>query len=344
MTDVTETAATYDAAEELLDRRTPVQRIQSTLHQLPWISPTVVLIISLVVFGLMNHNFISPFNLGLITQQTAITGTLAIGQALIILTAGIDLSVGAIMVFASMVMAKTAFENHLAGWLSLLLGIAIGSIAGMLNGVLITRVKLPPFIVTLGTLGVFTSLTLLYATGREVRGTELDPLLKVLGDPIKLGGFTITKGVVLMLVMYAIFAYILRYTAWGRHVYAVGDDPDAARLAGIEVDRVLLSVYAVAGLIFGIGAWVLIGRVGTASPNNGENVNLDTITAVVIGGLSLFGGRGRIIGALLGALIVSAVSSGLTISGLDPAYKVGAIGLLIIGAVTADQWIRSARA
>jgi fructose transport system permease protein len=321
-----------------------MQRLQSLFHRFPWISPLIVLVIVMIFFSLLKSTYLTPGTMGTLFQQTAVTGTLAVGQALIILTAGIDLSVGAIMVFASMVMAKTAFENGLPGFVSLLLGLVVGLIAGMLNGVLVTRFKLPPFIVTLGTLGIFTSLTLLYATGREVRGSEMPPLLTSLGVPIKFGEFTITWGVVLTLALYGVFAYVLRYTAWGRHVYAVGDDPDAARLAGIEVDRVLLSVYAVAGLIFAIGSWVLIGRLNSAGPNNGEGVNLDTITAVVIGGMSLFGGRGRLVGAFVGAFIVNAVNLGLTIAGLDQAYKTGVIGVLILLAVLADQWIRKARA
>jgi fructose transport system permease protein len=147
-----------------------------------------------------------------------------------------------------------------------------------------------------------------------------------------------------MLVLYAVTAYALRYTAWGTHVYAVGDDPDAARLAGIQNNRVILSVYVVAGLIFAIGGWVLIGRISAASPNSGIDANLDSITAVVIGGTSLFGGRGRVVGSLIGALIVTAVDHGLSIAGQDQAYKNLTIGALIIVAVTADQWIRKARA
>jgi len=296
------------------------------------------------VFSVVAPNFATLSNFGTITQQTAVIGTLAIGQTLIILTAGIDLSCGAIMVFTSMVMAKTAFENGVPGLPSLLLGVLVGGLAGFLNGILITRVNLPPFIVTLGTLGIFTSLTLLYATGRTVRNRELVPELKWLGKGLDLGGFTITTGVLVMLALYAIFAYVLRFTSWGTHVYAVGDDPDAARLAGIQVNRVLLSVYTVAGVIFALAAWVLIGRVNAASPNSGIDANLDSITAVVIGGTSLFGGRGRVVGTLIGALIVSVVESGLSIAGLDQAYKRLAIGILIIVAVAADQWIRRARA
>jgi fructose transport system permease protein len=337
-------SAGYDAAEDILDRRTPVQRFQTILHTYPWLSPALVLGIALIIFSSIAGNFATPSNLGTIAQQTAVVGTLAIGQTLIILTAGIDLSCEAIMVFSSMVMARTAYDQGLPGWPALLVGLVVGLLAGLANGLLITWINLPPFIVTLGSLGIFTSLTLLYATGRTVRDRELAPELLELGSPIDLGGFRLTYGVLVMLVLYAIFAYMLRYTAWGAHVYAVGDDPDAARLAGIQVQRVLLSVYSVAGLIFGVTAWVLIGRVGAASPNSGVDASLESITAVVIGGTSLFGGRGRIVGTLIGALIVGVVDNGLSIAGLDQAYKQLAIGFLIISAVTADQWIRRARA
>ncbi len=340
----TTTSTSYDAAEEFLGRTSPTQRLQAILHRYPWLSPLVVLLLAVVVFGVINSNFATPANLGTITQQTAVIGTLAIGQTLIILTAGIDLSCGAIMVFTSMVMAKTAFENGVPGIPALLLGIVVGGLAGLLNGLLITRIGLPPFIVTLGTFGIFTSLTLLYATGRTVRNRELAAELKWLGQPIDLGGFRLTTGVLVMLALYGVFAYVLRYTAWGTHVYAVGDDRDAARLVGIRVNRVILSVYAVAGVVYALAAWTLIGRVNAASPNSGIDANLDSITAVVIGGTSLFGGRGRVLGTLIGALIVSVVDSGLAIAGLDEAYKRLAIGALVILAVTADQWIRKARA
>jgi fructose transport system permease protein len=243
-----------------------------------------------------------------------------------------------------MVMAKTAFDQGFPGWAALIIGIAVGGLAGAFNGLLITRIKLPPFIVTLGTLGIFTSLTLLYATGRTVRNTELAGQLKWLGHATEIGGARVTTGVLVMVVLYAVFAYVLRYTAWGTHIYAVGDDPDAARLAGIQNNRVILSVYVVAGLIYAMAGWVLIGRVNAASPNSGIDANLDSITAVVIGGTSLFGGRGRVIGSLIGALIVTSVDHGLSVAGLDQNFKQLAIGSLIIVAVTADQWIRRARA
>ena len=143
-----------------------------------------------------------------------------------------------------------------------------------------------------------------------------------------------------MLVMYVVFAYVLGSTAWGRHIYAVGDDADAAGLAGIDVSRVKLSAYAVAGLVYGIGGWILLGRADTAGTNNASGANLDTITAVVIGGLSLFGGRGLVWGSLLGALIAVVYNTGLSLAGVNANYRLLAVGVLIVAAVALDQWIR----
>ena len=338
------TGPSYDAADEFLEPRNAAQRVQTALHRYPWLSPAIVLVLSVIVFGLLNSNFATPNNLSLITQQVAVVGALAVGQTLIILTAGIDLSCGAIMVFSSMVMAKTAFDSGIPGWLAILLGLLVGAAAGAFNGLLVTKVRLPPFIVTLGTLSIFTAFTLLYATGRTIRDSELATGLAWLGETFSLGGVRVTTGVLVMLVMYGVFAYVLRFTAWGRHVYAVGDDAEAARLAGIQVQRVLLSVYVVAGLLFALTGWILIGRVNAASPNSGIDANLDSITAVVIGGTSLFGGRGTVLGSLIGALIVGVFRNGLTLAGLDVNYQTLAVGVLVILAVSVDQWIRRARA
>jgi fructose transport system permease protein len=147
-----------------------------------------------------------------------------------------------------------------------------------------------------------------------------------------------------MLALFAVFFYALGNTAWGKHVYATGDDIEAARLAGIRTDRVLLSVYTVAGLIYAIGAWILIGRLASASPNVGIEYNLNSITAVVLGGTSLFGGRGLVVGTLVGALIVGVFQTGLQLGGVDVVWQGFAIGLLTLVAVSIDQWIRKVRA
>jgi fructose transport system permease protein len=339
----TQNIPTHDLAEEFLDRSTPLSRLRNILHRYPAISPAVVLVIAVIVFGLINPRFLYPANLSLITQQVAVVGTLALAQTLIILTAGIDLSVGAAMIFSSMVVAQTASVNGVPGALALVIGLFVGLAAGALNGFLVTRLRLPPFIVTLGTLNIFIALTLLYSNGATVRGADMPGILTATGLPISIGDVRITVGVLVMLALYIVVAFMLGRTAWGRHVYAVGDDKEAARLAGISVNKVLMSVYLAAGAILAIGAWVQIGRTNAASPNAGIDLNLDSITAVVIGGTSLFGGRGVVWGTLLGALIVGVFRSGLSLAGLDVLYQTLAVGVLIIVAVSVDQWIRKVR-
>ncbi len=332
-----------DAAELFMDRQTPIQRIQHALHKYPALGPAVVLVVAVIAFTIINPRFLNPANLSLITQQVAVVGALAVGQTLIILTAGIDLSVGAVMVLSSLVMAKTAVSLGVPGPIALLLGFVTGALAGLLNGFLVTKVRLPPFIATLGTLSIFTALALLYSNGQTIRGKAMPSLLTWTGDPIKVGGFTFTWGVLIMLALYVLFGFLLTRTAWGRHVYAVGDDKEAARLAGISVNRVLLSVYIIAGVVFAITAWILIGRIDAASPNAGDNANLDSITAVVIGGTSLFGGRGTVYGTLLGALIVGVFRNGISLAGYDVLYQTLVVGILVIVAVAVDQWIRKVR-
>jgi ribose/xylose/arabinose/galactoside ABC-type transport system permease subunit len=340
------TAAPQNSAAEELARRshTPIQRVQHLLHARPAISPAVVLVISVLVFSGLNSRFASANSLSLVIQQVAVVAALAVGQTLIILTAGIDLSVGAVTILSMMVMATVASKNHVPGFLALLIGLVLGVAAGFLNGFLVTRVKLPPFIVTLGSLGIFTAIGLLYSGGQSISSDKLPSLLNWTGNTFPIGSFRLTYGVVIVLVLYAVVAFALTQTAWGKHVYAVGDDAEASRLAGIRVSGVLLSVYVVAGLIYAIAGWILIGRAGAASPNALTDANLESITAVVIGGVSLFGGRGTLIGSLIGALIVGAFRSGLSLAGVNDQYRVMAVGALIIVAVSVDQWIRKVRA
>jgi fructose transport system permease protein len=308
------------------------------------------------LFNFGNERFLTPFNFSLISQQVLFVGTLAIGQTIIILTAGIDLSVGAIAVFASVIMGKLSADFGVPGVAAIGIGLLFGTSCGLLNGLLITRLRLPPFIVTLGTLSIFFALNLYVSASTTIDGRDMDPLLTITGTRIELPIINtgIPVSTLLMLGMFVIMGYVLRYTAWGRHIYATGDEPEASRLTGIRVDRVLLSVYAVAGFIYGIGAWFLLGRLGAASPQAGATANLDTITAVVIGGTSLFGGRGAIIGTLLGAILVGVARNGLAISKFtipftgeealviqfDPLWQTFTIGILIIVAVSLDQWVR----
>jgi fructose transport system permease protein len=333
------------AAEQFAQRQqSPLQRVQHLLHSHPSLSPLLVLVVAFIIFTLLNPAFAQPRTLSIVIQQVAVIAALAIGQTLVILTAGIDLSCGAIAILSMLVMANLSAKQGVPGALALAIGIAGGLLCGALNGVLVTRLKLPPFIVTLGTLSIFTAIALLYSGGQSVGRQRMSPLLSWTRTVVPIGPFSITTGVFIVIAMALIVSFILSQTSWGRHVYAVGDDIEAARLAGIQVNRVLLSVYTVAGLIFGITAWVAIGRAGGASANAITNGNLESITAVVIGGTSLFGGRGAIVGTMLGALIVYVFNLGLSLAGVDAQWRVLAVGVLIIVAVSLAQWLRKVKA
>jgi fructose transport system permease protein len=230
------------------------------------------------------------------------------------------------------------------GVIALLIGLVLALAAGALNGVLVTRLNLPPFIVTLGTLSIYTAIALLYSGGESIQAEHLPDILNFLGEGFGIGDFRLTWGIVLVVLIYVVIGFVLAQTAWGRYVYAVGDDPESARLSGVPSKRILLAVYAVAGLIYGLAAWILIGRAGAATPNAVPDANLQSITAVVIGGTSLFGGRGRLIGTAIGALIVQTLQFGLSQMGVDQQWRVLATGILVIIAVAVDQWIRKVKA
>ena len=325
-----------------------VDRFHHALHTTPALVPLIVLISSIAIFGmLLGSKFFSPFALTLILQQVQIVGIVAAAQSLVILTAGIDLSVGAIAVISSVVMGQFTFRYGLPAEIAVVCGLIVGTIIGYVNGWLVAVMKLPPFIVTLGMWQIVLAANFLYSANETIRSQTIAseaPILQLLGTTFKIGGAVFTFGVIFMLILVMVLSYILRHTAWGRHVYAVGDDPEAAELSGVNVRKTLISVYAVAGLICAFAGWALIGRIGSVSPTSGQLLNIESITAVVIGGISLFGGRGSILGTLFGALIVGVFTLGLRLLGADAQWTFLLIGALIIGAVAVDQWIRKVAA
>ena len=342
---VAATAATADSVAEFdEDKKSPLQHVQHFLHGNPAMVPVIILVVSVIIFRLVaGERFFAPFNLSLIIQQVTVIGFLACAQTLIVLTAGIDLSIAAIMVLASVVAGKFAVVLGVPSVVAIPMGFVVGTLCGIVNGILVTRLRLPPFIVTLGTWNIFFALVIWYSGSQSIRSQDIDkiaPSLKFFGQRFPVGDAVFTYGSILMVVLFLFVWYVLNNTAWGRHVYAVGDDKEAAELSGINTNRLLLSVYGVAGFIAGLAAWVSIGRVGSVSPQSFYDANLDSITAVVIGGTSLFGGRGSILGALFGALIVGVFSSGLKIAGVDVLWQRFALGCLIILAVGIDQWLR----
>ncbi|GAB3591720.1 ABC transporter permease [Angustibacter peucedani] len=341
---MTTTTGSAAAAEFARRRQSPLQKVQHQLHGRPWLSPLFLLFVAFVAFFIATPTFLTPNSMGILLQQSAVVAALAVGQTLVILTAGIDLSVGAIMVLSMMVMATLSKDGGMPGVLGLLIGVVLATAAGLLNGVLVTRINLPPFIVTLGTLSIFTAIALLYSGGESIQADHLPRVLNFLGEGFAIGAFRLTWGIVVVIIIYAVIGFVLSQTAWGRYVYAVGDDAESARLSGVPSKRILLGVYTVAGLIYGIAAWILIGRAGAATPNAAPDANLASITAVVIGGTSLFGGRGRLVGTLIGALIVQTLQFGLSQMGVDQQWRVLATGILVIVAVAVDQWIRKVKA
>lgn len=321
-----------------------MERIQHALHSNPALVPLIVLVLSILLFAvLVGGRFFSAFSLTLILQQVAIVGIVGSAQTLVVLTAGIDLSVGAIMVLSSVVMGQFTFRYGIPVPISILCGFAVGAAVGFINGFLVARVKLPPFIVTLGMWQIVLAGNFLFSRNETIRAQDIEtnaPLLQFFGEQIRIGGAVFTYGVIVMVLLVVILNYVLTHTAWGRHVYAIGDDPDAAELAGVQVQKTLISVYVLGGLICALAGWVLIGRIGSVSPTAGQFANIESITAVVIGGISLFGGRGSILGMLFGALIVGVFGLGLRLIGTDPQWTYLLIGVLIIAAVAIDQWIR----
>jgi fructose transport system permease protein len=267
-----------------------------------------------------------------------VVGVIAIGQTLIILTAGIDLSCGMVMALGSIVMTKFAADLGLPAPLAILAGIGVTALFGLVNGLLVTRIKLPPFIVTLGTFNIAFAITQLYSNAQTV--TEVPEMMTWLGNTFQVGGTNVAYGTVLMIVLYLGTWFWLRETAPGRHVYAVGNNPEATRLVGIPTERVLLGVYVLAGVFYGIASLLSVARTGVGDPNAGQTENLDAITAVVLGGTSLFGGRGVLLGSLIGAVVVGVLRNGLTLMGVDSVYQVLVTGILVILAVTVDQLSR----
>ncbi|MDZ5455914.1 ABC transporter permease [Azohydromonas lata] len=312
-----------------------VKNAVSHLPPLAALGPLLALLAACAFFAVQSDRFLTAPNLTLILQQVMVVAVIAIGQTLIILTAGIDLSCGMVMALGGIVMSKLATEMGLPPAAAIACGLAVTMAFGLLNGLLVTKVKLPPFIVTLGTMNIAFAVTQLYSQSQTI--TELPSSLISLGETFTIGSTSIAWGVLLMLALYGITSFALKETARGRHVYAVGNNPEATRLTGIPTQRVLLGVYVLAGLFYGLASLLSVGRTGVGDPNAGQTENLDAITAVVLGGTSLFGGRGAVLGTLVGALIVGVFRNGLTLMGVSSIYQVLVTGILVILAVAADQ-------
>ena len=305
---------------------------------LEWIrSASVVAGVALlfIVFSVLTGSFYSPGNLLDILLQSSINAMIAVGMTLVVMARGIDLSVGSVVGLTSMITASLLPINPLLG---IVAGIALGIVCGLINGVLIAKLKLPDFIVTLGMLSIYRGAALIYTDGKPIYGIDATFRAIFAGD---VAG--ISTPVILALAIALVAFLVVRYTALGEQIIAVGGNEEAARLAGINIDRVKICVYAISGLLATFAGFVLIGRIGAAEPIGGTGFELQAIGAAVIGGASLFGGEGNPLGALVGALTLGAMQNGLTLLNVPSFWQLVATGVVVIVAVFADQVTRKRR-
>lgn len=296
---------------------------------------SIVLVFFLIVafFAFANQYFMTWLNWLNLVRQSSINGILAIGVTFVILTKGIDLSVGSVMALAGMIAASLVTEtNEQFVLFGIFAGLAAGAGLGLVNGVLVAAVKVPPFVVTLGMLSVARGLTLIFSEGRPIPN---------LSDPFKWIGsgqiMYIPVPIVILFVVFLIGWTVSNYTTFGRYVYAVGGNEKAARTSGISTKVIVGATYVISGLLAGLAGLVLTARTTAALPQAGIGYELDAIAAVVIGGTSLAGGRGSLLGTLIGALIIGTINNGMDLMGVSSYYQQVLKGTIIVVAVIADQ-------
>ncbi|MFD1861740.1 ABC transporter permease subunit [Planococcus sp. FY231025] len=297
------------------------------------IGPFIGLIAIVVIITILNPSFLSVNNLLNVFRQVSINALIAFGMTFVILTGGIDLSVGSILALTGAVTAGL-MSGGMDPVLAMLVGLLLGAILGAINGVIIAKGKVAPFIATLATMTIYRGLTLVYTEGRPISGLGDSVAFQMLGKGYFLG---IPVPVVTMIISFAILYFILKKTTFGRRVYAVGGNEEASILSGINADRIKIYVYSLVGLLAGLASLILTSRLNSAQPTAGEMFELDAIAAVVLGGTSLTGGRGWIVGTLIGALIIGVLNNGLNLIGVSSFFQQVVKGAVILFAVLLDR-------
>jgi len=329
------------AEEEALDEQATTERVpwwqRFVTGSSTWIG--LILVALIVAFSLLEYSsFVSASNARNIATDAAVLLVLATGMTFVIITAGIDLSVGAVLVFSGVVSVKAM--NGIGGdnWGTILVGLGVALLAGLawgiLNGFLIAKARIPPLIVTLGTLGMSLGAALLITGGVDARDVPFK-LVSTIGS-----GRVAEQVPYLVIIAFAValvFGVLLAATRFGRHTYAVGSNEEAARRAGIAVDRHLIKVYALAGTLSGLAGFLSVARFSTTTIGGHDTDNLQSIAAVVIGGTSLFGGVGTMLGTVFGVFIPAVLQNGFVIVGVQPFWQQIAVGAVLIGAVYLDQ-------
>lgn len=299
------------------------------------ITMLVILIMMWMVLAFLSPYFFTVDNIFEITLQTAVIALIAAGSTLVIISGGIDLSVGSVFACAAVV-GGIVFTKTGSLALALSTTLGVGALLGLTSGLLITRVRVPPFIATLGMMGIARGFALIFSKGIPIYG--LDERFRFIGQGKVFD--VIPVPTLIVLAVYAIFYVVTNYTRFGRFVYSIGSNTEAARLSGINVALVLMGIYTISGLMSGVASIIEAGRLATVQPAGGNGYELLAIGAVLIGGASTFGGEGSILATLIGALLVTTIRNGLNILGVNAFWQYVVNGIVIIAAVAIDQYRR----
>jgi rhamnose transport system permease protein len=297
----------------------------------------LVILVLIPLIGLRNPNFLTASNFRDILLDISILSIVAIGQMMVILTASIDLSVGSVVGLVAMVIGLLVRDNPgIPMAVTVLLGTLLGLVLGSINGIIVTKGRVPPIITTLGTLSIYRGLVLVVSKGEWIDAYRLPPSFpRITRIPI----FGVPALIIYALIVAVVVYYFLRFTRTGRQIYAVGSNPPAARLAGIRANRIVLLVFLISGTLAGLGGVLWASRFAAVANDTGTGFELQTVAACVIGGVNIFGGSGSVLGVLLGSLLLGIIVNALTITGISPFWRLTVQGLIILLAVVADSMI-----
>jgi len=306
---------------------------KSSKEILSKLGPLIGLILLIIVVSIMNPSFLTISNIFNVLRQVSISAIIAFGMTFVILTGGIDLSVGSTLALTGAV-AASLLAGGTDPIVSMGVALILGLVLGAFNGVIITKGKVAPFIATLATMTIYRGLTLVYSNGKPISGLGDHASFQLFGKGYLLG---IPIPVITTIIAFAVLAFILHKTTFGRRVYAVGGNEEAAKLSGINADLVKIAVYAISGFMASLSALILTSRLNSAQPTAGESYELDAIAAVVLGGTSLNGGKGWIFGTLIGALIIGVLNNGMNLIGVSSFWQQVVKGIVILLAVLLDR-------
>ncbi|WP_017728869.1 ABC transporter permease subunit [Halalkalibacterium ligniniphilum] len=307
--------------------------MKRSLNTIQKLGPLIGLSLLIIILSILSNDFLTINNLLNVLRQVSINALIAFGMTFVILTGGIDLSVGSILALAAAITAGM-LTGGMDPILAILLGLLAGAVMGAMNGLIITKGKVAPFIATLATMTIYRGLTLVYTEGRPITGLSDSFTFQMMGSGYV---FYIPFPVISMLIAYGILYFILKKTTFGRSVYAIGGNEEASILSGLKVERIKIYVYSLTGLLAALAGIILTSRLDSAQPTAGTTYELDAIAAVVLGGTSLTGGRGWIFGTLIGALIIGILNNGLNLLNVSSFYQQVIKGGVILLAVLLDR-------